>query len=370
MDIAIVGGGAAGVLAAVHLRRTLPPHAARITIIESRNALGHGLAYSTADPGHLLNVRVSNMSAFPDEPDHLINWLKQYGEAFGVCGPTPYCFIPRSAYGAYIASLAHKLIGSGSARHLQDRCLGVSETGDGVVLSLQSGGSLVADHVVLATGNNVKRSLEGIPADQPWGEDALAGLAPDAPVLILGTGLTMVDMVLSLMRRGHSGKITALSRRGLLPHAHRQVGLRPIATNAIPFGADLTALIAWLRELSDQEMRKGGDWRSVIDGLRPHTRRLWQSMSAEQRRRFLRHARPYWDVHRHRMAPQIEQQLGELRNENRLEIIVGRIKSAAQSSGELRLRSRSAAKRPGKHAHSRALLTVRALLILRSTRVP
>ncbi len=323
--IAIVGGGATGALVALHLVRALPKSQAEIIVIEPAGTVGRGLAYATDDPRHLLNVRVANMSAFADQPDHLLEWLRREGAVRGVAAATPFCFIPRGTYGAYIADLAQKLLTSGAVRQIRDRCLDLIEDAESVTLRLSSGETVRAEWVVLATGNDVKPVLSGIPAVQSWTETTLSGLPPDAPVLIVGSGLTMVDMVLSLDRRGHLGKITALSFHGLVSLPHRPVKSLPIAAGEVPFGAELSEIIAWLRRLARTATSQGGDWRSAIDALRPHTQRLWRSMSLAQRRRFLRHARVYWDIHRHRMAPEVEEQIIALRTAGRLEIMAARI---------------------------------------------
>jgi uncharacterized NAD(P)/FAD-binding protein YdhS len=141
--------------------------------------------------------------------------------------------------------------------------------------------------------------------------------------------------VLSLDRRGHRGKITALSSRGLLSLPHRPVKPSPVAASEVPFGAELSALVAWLRRLAGEMTYRGCDWHSAIDALRPHTQRLWRSMSFAQKRRFLRHARGYWDVHRHRMAPEVEAQIAALREAGRLAIVAGRIVRAQQRESDI-----------------------------------
>ena len=123
MRIAIIGGGATGALAALHLARALPDRKADILLVEPAEAIGRGLAYATDDPRHLLNVRVANMSAFADQPDHLLVWLRREGHVRGAPNPTPFCFIPRGTYGAYVADLAQKLLASGVVHHIRDRCL-------------------------------------------------------------------------------------------------------------------------------------------------------------------------------------------------------------------------------------------------------
>jgi len=336
MRIAIIGGGASGALTALHLARGLPVGSAEIIVIEPAEEIGRGLAYSTDDPGHLLNVRAANMSAFADQPDHLFQWLQTKGPC--AARPTPLCFIPRSMYGAYIADIARELTAAGGMRHVRERCVDLVETGNSVVLALEAGGIVVADIAILAIGNDGRPVLNGIPAVGPWAGDALKNLSADLPVLLVGTGLTMVDMALSLDRQGHRGKITALSPRGLLSQVHRNVKPIVVAAKDVPFGAELSKLSSWVRQLCTKVVNQGGDWRSAIDALRPHTQRLWRSMSLAQRQRFVRHARAYWDVHRHRLAPEVQTQLSSLRAAGRLEIIAGRIVDAEQRKDAITIR--------------------------------
>jgi uncharacterized NAD(P)/FAD-binding protein YdhS len=328
MRIAIIGGGASGALTALHLARALPAGTAEIIVIEPAEEIGRGLAYSTDDPGHLLNVRAANMSAFADQPDHLFRWLQTKGPCDARL--TPLCFISRSMYGAYVADLVRALSAPGGMRHVRERCVDLVETGNSVVLTLETGSSIVADIAILATGNDGRPVLNGIPAVQPWAEDARKNLSAELPVLLIGTGLTMMDMALSLDRQGHRGKIIALSSRGLLSQVHRPV--KPIVVRAkdVPLGTELSKLALWLRRLCTTVMSQSGDWRSAIDALRPHTQRIWRSMSVVQRRRFVRHARAYWDVHRHRLAPEVQTQLCRLRAAGRLEIVAGRVVDAEQ----------------------------------------
>ena len=353
MRIAVVGGGATGALAAVHIARRLGG-GADIALIEPASDPGKGLAYSTRDPRHLLNVRVANMSAFPDEPDHLQDWLKRRRRLEGGRCPTPFCFISRSTYGDYIGELVGDVMEAGLARHLRDVCVDLAETAYSVTLKLKTGRSIVADRVVLATGHDVQPTLFGIPAEPPWADGALDGLAPEAPVLIVGSGLTMVDMALALDRRGHRGPITAVSRRGLLPLAHREIA--PCRIDKVPFGMEVSELLAWLRRSATQLMAAGGDWRSTVDAVRPHTQRLWRSMTVEQKRRFLRHARAYWDVHRHRMAPEIEAQIAALRSTGRLAVVAGRVLSAAKQGDLIYVRIlRRNERTPEEHCFARVI---------------
>jgi uncharacterized NAD(P)/FAD-binding protein YdhS len=340
MRIVIIGGGATGALTAIHLAHRLPYAAAEIVIVESSAQIGRGLAYATADSGHLLNVRAANMSAFPDQPEQFHHWLQFNGPRLGIGCPTGFCFVPRGVYGAYIAELAEQAVSSGAVSLYWDRCVDLAETPDGVSVQLESGESLQADQVILATGNDAKPALAGIPAAPPWGETTLAELDLDAPILILGTGLTMVDMVLSLNRRGHRGRVIALSRHGFLPSPHRPAAAYAISADTVPFGASLSEVMAWLRAQAEAAIRQGADWRSAVDAIRPYTRDLWQSMTLEEKRRFLRHVRAFWDVHRHRMAPAAAVMIDNLVAAGRLEVIAGRVVSAEQRDGEIQIQFR------------------------------
>jgi uncharacterized NAD(P)/FAD-binding protein YdhS len=334
MRVVIVGGGATGALAALHLAR-FERDRAEIVVIEPAEEIGRGMAYATDDPGHLLNVRVANMSAFADQSDHFFKWLQREGRGSGIPCPTAYCFIPRGVYGAYLAALARNLINSGEITHVRDRCVDLIESRHSVRIALESGDPIDAEIVVLATGNEAK-SVLGLPAAQPWTKDALQEIPREAPVLIVGTGLTMVDMALSLDRRGHRGKITAVFPRGLLPSGHQPAKLVGLTGKEVPFGAEISELMAWLRGfcLTDE----AHDWRSGIDALRPYTQDLWRSMSLLQKRRFLRHARAFWEVHRHRMAPEVEKQVAGLRACGRLEIVAGRVVHAEQTPKGINVR--------------------------------
>ena len=208
-------------------------------VIEPGEALGRGLAYATDDPRHLLNVRVANMSAFADEPDHLYAWLSARR---GADATSPFSFISRGLYGDYVADLAEQTLSNGLVRRERARCLDIEERADGVRLTLSTGESLAADVAILATGHDAKPTLGGIPAEQPWSAGALDGLSPDAPILIIGSGLTMVDLALSLERRGQHGPIVVLSRRGLLSTTHRPAPPRASNASEIPFGSELSAV--------------------------------------------------------------------------------------------------------------------------------
>jgi uncharacterized NAD(P)/FAD-binding protein YdhS len=334
----IIGGGASGVLLAYQLLQRSTPDF-RITLIEKRPEVGRGLAYHTGNPEHVLNVRVANMSALPDEPDHFWRWLTSRDGVPPPC-PDPFCFVPRGIYGDYIADLL--MTSKGRSTHrlsiVQGTCVDVSEEPGEVTVRLDDGRFYVGDIAVLATGHDVRSCSPGY-AD-PWVLPSSAGIDPDATILILGTGLTMVDYVQSVVQDGHRGPIVAMSRRGLLTKPHRRVDPIRIDEADVPFGAGISHLLRWFRSRVGAHVAQGGDWRSVIDGLRPYTQRLWRELPPASKRRFLEHARAWWDVHRHRMAPEVEARITDALCAGRLNVVAAKVAGIEPNEAGARIRYR------------------------------
>ncbi|PKP64158.1 MAG: FAD-dependent oxidoreductase, partial [Alphaproteobacteria bacterium HGW-Alphaproteobacteria-8] len=278
------------------------PGAVRVTVVERRDTLGRGVAYSTRDASHLLNTRVANMSAFPDDPEHFWRWLNTTGEVSSRGCRTPFCFVRREIYGRYLSELLtpwRAIGGDGRFRSVSAECLRIDPAATGVGATLDNGAVVVAQAAVLATGHALPEDKTAALSD-PWA----GGLPdPDAPVLIVGAGLTMVDKTLSLLDAGHRGPITALSRRGLLPQPHADSKALRLDSADLPIGAGVVWAMRWLRRLAGDVAARGGDWRDVVDGVRPHLQAVWAGFSDDAKRRFLRHARVWWEVHRHRMPP-------------------------------------------------------------------
>jgi uncharacterized NAD(P)/FAD-binding protein YdhS len=322
----IIGGGASGVLLAYQL---LQKHGSDfcVTLIEKRPDIGRGLAYHTGNPDHLLNVRAANMSALHDDPDHFWRWLAARGGELPHC-PDPFCFVPRRLYGDYIASLVEPLLAGTCAAHgltiVQSECTDVSEGPDGVTVTLADGGRLAADVAILATGHDPAVLRLACQAD-PWAPPSAAGIDKDAAILILGTGLTAIDYVLTLLADRHRGPVIAMSRRGLMAKAHRRVDALRIDESDVPFGASASHLLHWFRQRINAHVAQGGDWRAVVDAIRPFTQRIWRELSLSSRRRFLEHARAWWDVHRHRMAPEVEMQVMQALAAGRLTLMAAKL---------------------------------------------
>jgi uncharacterized NAD(P)/FAD-binding protein YdhS len=294
-----------------------------VTVVEKRPAPGRGLAYSTMLRDHLLNVSAEGMSALADDPGHFVRWLAERG--LRRMGEEPF-YAPRTLYGDYLEELILKL-GRQQGERLRlvhAEAVSIGPTASGVEVMLGNGTSLVGHAAVLAIGHDeqpappAKNAIRmGSPQDTP--------LDPALPVLILGTGLSMVDAWLSLEAAGHEGRIFAVSRRGLVPWPHRPGKPMRLDSADIPLGTDLSYFVDWFRSLVHEVKEAGGDWREVVDGLRPFNQRIWQSWPACARRRFLSHTKAWWDIHRHRMAPQIHVRMSEALRAGRLTVLAGRV---------------------------------------------
>ncbi|WP_426757000.1 FAD/NAD(P)-binding protein [Myxococcus sp. Y35] len=388
-DVAIVGGGASGTLLAVHLLRSARAPL-RVALVERNGRAGLGLAYSTTSPCHLLNVPAAKMGAFPEDPEHFLRWVR-----CELPGTSPGAFVSRQRFGRYLESVlreARAHAGPGVMLDVVDRDVAAVEEASGAVwLHLADGARLEARVAVLALGNALPSNLRvpdgGLYTSRryhrsPWAKDALRGVTDQDDVLLIGTGLTMVDTVLSLAEQGHQGHIHALSRHGLLPHVHQEgargtyvsPGIRD-ALRALrqetrrehrdaedtaghpPLPVRIRPVLRLVRQEVRRAARAGADWRQVVDALRPVTVPLWQRLPVGERRRFLRHLRAYWDVHRHRMAPSIGETVERLRRQGRLSIHAAHIRGFALEPTGVAVRTR-----PRGHGGEEAVLHVQHVI--------
>ncbi|MBP2232213.1 putative NAD(P)/FAD-binding protein YdhS [Azospirillum agricola] len=341
--IAIIGAGFTGSVLAAHLLRNAETPTA-VHLIECGGCHGTGLAYSTSNSTHLLNVRAYNMSAYPDDPRHFLRWLWSR-EGDGHVPPSGHAFVSRALYGAYIKDVLAEAEANASPqarlRLIRGEAVDLRPDGGRVHVQLGDGRRLTVDDAVLCIGNfppsppglesetaNAAFASERFIGD-PWDLGAIARIDRDAPVVILGTGLTMVDTVSTLLDQGHRGPITAVSRRGLLPHRHQEA--QPYKSFLHPDVLPSTVLDVLIALKGDARRAEaaGFDWRAAFDALRPHHHRIWAHLPMEERRRFLRHARPFWEVHRHRMAPEVADRIDAARADGRLRILAGRLRDIA-----------------------------------------
>jgi uncharacterized NAD(P)/FAD-binding protein YdhS len=303
--IAIVGGGVSGTLTAYHLAHQAPQ--ARVIVLDPRPKLGLGLAYSTPSLRHLLNVPAGKISALPDQPEHFLNWVRaHYDPAMQASD-----FAPRAIFGRYIQSL---IAASPRIEHLQTTVLDCHVHGTQATLDLADDRKLVADAVVLATGNFDPAPLPGV-SDQAvrsgvyyhsaWENATYANLPAEAPVVLVGTGLTAVDVILRLRETGHRGRITAVSRHGVFPYHHAPY--EPLEESVI--GDRVPRKAHELLHVVHQAIKAGKPWRAVVDSLRARTNELWLALPLVEQKRFVRHLQRRWEVVRHRMAPPVADQI-------------------------------------------------------------
>ena len=317
--VTIIGGGASGVLLAAHLLRD-PATDISVTLLERRGQFGQGVAYSASQNDHKVNVPARGMSAFGDDPDHFWRWLQARGHT-SVDG---WIFVPRRLYGVYLEHVLAEAarLRPGRLAVRADEAVAVRPHGQGVETVLANGTSIDSHHAVLAVGHETRPARSrGIAVRV--GSDSDTVLDPDASVIILGSGLSMVDAWLSLAQTNHRGPILVVSRNGLLPKGHRDVPPLPIESADVPFGTSLPHFMTWFRALVAQAVANGEDWRSVIDGLRPFNQRIWQSWSERTRRQALRHLRPWWNIHRHRLPPELHDRLSQAVARGQVALVAG-----------------------------------------------
>jgi len=350
--VAVIGGGFTGTTLAVQWVRHTDPSFS-VVVIERMGLPGRGVAYGTACESHLLNVPAKDMSAFAQYPEHFLSWAKSNYDR----EVRPGAFLPRKEYGRYLGSILSAAIqstGKGRLRWKKDDALAVSRLRNGdIEIRLRSGDRILADKVVLALGNfpasdpplpgrNLPRRPHSLPDpyfSNPWSGTNFDGVEHLDSILLLGSGLSSVDVALELRHRGFPGTIHMLSRHGLLPHAHQAHGSWPIFWNERS-PQDVRGLLRLVRDEVREAERQGIDWRGVINCLREVTPRIWQSLPEAERRRFLRHVRPYWEVHRHRAAPEIAQFIDAQRSNGQIKLHAGRITNYREKGSRVEITCR------------------------------
>ncbi len=334
-SVVIIGGGLSGALFGLKLHRARPNW--RIVVVEPRKRLGRGIAYGACGPNHMLNVPVSRMEVGLEPP--FTQWLdtrrSEIADALVEAKlDLSAAFVPRRLFGDYMEERVNSAL-SLKARSgftaMRGEAVRLVDDGHGVLLT--DGREVRADLVVLAMGNLPPRPPGGpdrwlydtgyfIP--DPWAAGAFDDIDPDEPLLLIGTGLTMVDVALRIAQDGHRGPMLALSRRGLKPRRHQAGGAwSEFLHDKIP--ASPRQLARLLRAEIARAESQGIPWQRVFDAARPAVAAVWHSWDMTHRRQFLRHLRPRWDIHRHRTAPRVGEALDRLVSDGKLELAAGRI---------------------------------------------
>jgi uncharacterized NAD(P)/FAD-binding protein YdhS len=345
--ILIVGGGFCGVALTHALARLRWPQGVRIVVADRSGRFGRGAAYSTNHPSHLLNVPAGRMGALAEDESHFLAWLRASDPTI-----TGDAFVPRSRYGDYLEHVfdeARRRAAPGvKIEALGEQVTAIHEDRGRLQVQFESGRSTTVDRTVLAIGNLPPRNLEVTRAalanddayvPDPWAPRALERITGAESVLLIGTGLTMVDVVLALHDARPETNFVAVSRHGLLPQSHRDAPTRPIGLRPAraleSWNGTASGLLRIVREEANVVERDGLDWRDVINGLRPITQALWYRMPPREQARFYRHVRPFWDTHRHRMSTRVSFKVDDMIASQQLSIVAGRIASCARDGGRV-----------------------------------
>ncbi|WP_165774363.1 FAD/NAD(P)-binding protein [Herbaspirillum robiniae] len=349
-DLAIIGGGFAGAVTAIKLLRAVAAEGGQaplsIRIIESRAEVGRGIAYSTDNDEHIVNGPAQLFGLYPERPAHLTEWLAANAARHGWTPPPGVdfaeAFPPRRVYGSYVQEeLAQALRDAGpaaSVEYVHGRALDLHTAGHGYDITLEDGRRLAASRVVLALGlfRNAGESFLS-PAqraalgrryiDDVWNAHAWKDVRHEQDILIIGSSLTALDAAFNAQRAGFGGRFHALSRRGLLVQPRRQLAPWPDVLDGKRLPDTLRGLLQATRAARRAVKAAGADWQQLPPAIRPHVPALWDKASNADRKRFLRHIRPFWEISLHRAGPESGKQLDRLLAEGRLNRLAGRIRA-------------------------------------------
>lgn len=328
--ITIIGGGASGTLLAVNLLKHTGENPVEINLVEKAGKIGRGVAYSTAQDVHLLNVPAAKMGAFPDQIEHFHKWLAENDYDYAASD-----FVPRKIYGEYLRGVFSDAIKNKAdnvkLNLLDDEAIDVYTEENSALVLLESGEVLPSHKVVLAFGNflppNLPTETEEYAASDKyfqntWNPEIHEKIQPTDDVLLIGTGLTAVDIIMSFYEQGHRGKIIAVSKHGWFPASHQAATPYQCLKDEIAEQKNIRQILKIVRK----HCRRADNWRSVIDALRPVTQETWHRLPVKEKQIFMRHLRRIWDVSRHRMPPQCDEILQKMQREGKLEIRRGKIK--------------------------------------------
>lgn len=349
LKIGIIGAGFSGTALAAVLHR-LTTYPIEIILFEKTGHFGMGDAYRTPYPFHLLNVKAHDMSAFEDEPHHFSDWITANtfpGIQFDDKTPISDQYVPRFIYQQYLTDLLQTIKNDAKQQTkitftkacIKDLC----QEKDKVKLILEDNSTVIVDKAIFALGNQppidfpfpVENGVEVI--NNPWDYEAPTHIPTQDPVLIVGTGLSMIDTVLTLYHHQHQAPIYAVSRHGLLPLAHASIKT-PYALTQGQLKKPFFSLMKYLRRLTKDHMQAGGDWREVMIALRPLAGLLWEQIRLPERKQFLRHLLPYWNIHRHRIHADIAYLLETLVEKKQLHILAGRVQGVKRHEALVKLR--------------------------------
>jgi len=358
--IAIIGGGFSGAVVALHLLRDQHGKPFSVDVIEPRPVIGGGLAYSSEEAEHRINVAAARMTPLPDDLEHFDRWFRQSPDAAmdrAAIIPDGRAYPRRTVFGRYVDDLVRRAAQNaerGTFRHLPNRATCVEVDGEGYRITLDSGEIVIADLVVLATGH----ALPAVPSAflpvsdharfiaNPWAKNALSPIRPEDWVLIIGTGLTMADTVAALRARGHVGQIVAISRRGQLSQPRTALPVEAFGDFQQHPAKTVSELLSRVRTVARELQHAGQPWENVIDAIRQQAVTIWGNLSLVERQRFQRHLRPFWDSHRYQVAPQINDVVQNDLRRNGLQVLAASFRQVSADTDVFRVKLRPRGSRP------------------------
>ncbi|WEX73789.1 FAD/NAD(P)-binding domain-containing protein [Sinorhizobium numidicum] len=345
--IAIIGGGFSGARIAANLACDRDMEGWRIAVFEPREKLGCGLAYDTDDPAHRVNVPAARMSLDPDDADHFLRWLDAHGEPrddAGALASDGHLYPRRGLFGRYVEDSVAPFLSEGRIVHYRERVIGVERTGSAWEIRGDGGTELRADVLVVAATHPAPEAPAGI-EDVLRGHvryvpdttvpGALTAIRPNDRVLIIGTGLTAADVIASLRTTGRTGPITAFSRRGLRSRGHACQAQDPYGDFTSPPAESATELLVRVRRAIASAEAEGFTWHAVFDALRAQGGQIWRNLPVAERRRLVQRLRPFWDVHRFRVAPQIDAIVSAGLQSGDIRILAGTITRIERNGDEI-----------------------------------
>lgn len=341
--ITIIGGGFSGIAVLLQLLQQHDGRELSVNIIEKRTGEGIGIAYSTCSENHLLNVPAGKMGAFPSDIEHFIKWLQAAGYSYSATD-----FVPRMIYAKYLRSILdeamRKRSSSFNVNHINDEAVSLEQISSGYAIKLKGGNTISSGKVVLALGNfppshPYVKDMAYIESDRylynPWSTGILENLSENDKILIIGTGLTMIDMIADLHKSDFKGEIVAISRHGYVPFVHKFTHPYSSFYDELKECSSIQDVYNIIQKHRKLARLQNVSWRGVVDSLRPHTQQLWQNLSLNERKKFLRHLNSLWSVLRHRIPPSSQEAMMEMKRKEQLKIYPAKLMKLIASQNNI-----------------------------------
>ena len=349
-SVAIIGGGFCGIMTLVHLiNKSKAP--IKIILFNAGYPLAKGIAFDTYTEQHVLNVACSRMSAFPDEPDHFLNWCKSKPNLKLDSDNLGEQYLPRNLYGEYLNDIFTTSL-KNCPSHVEveiinEEAVNIIKEENSYSIFSAIGKKVVATKIVLATGNHaptppsIKETAfleSSFYFGNPWNEAATASINSDRPILIIGTGLTMVDVVIGLENNNFQGKIYALSPKGFQILSHKKYPTQRDILDELSPPYELKSLFKLFYKYVRSARRKGVSGEAVVDAVRSKTQDIWQNLSLADKKSFMSHLRHLWGVARHRLPEELHKKIQQMISDKKLEILAGRILDMRVDNGMAKIK--------------------------------